>query len=103
MKKLFTLTTLAMILTMPLAIADEQHHEGKGEKSHEMGMQERMMNEDGMMDHDAMQERMQTMRETMQEIRRRIGILKQVPDGLKALAGGVWSEKWGVDGRRDGF
>jgi hypothetical protein len=69
MKKLFTLTTLAMILTMPLAIADEQHHEGKGEKSHEMGMQERMMNEDGMMDHDAMQERMQTMRETMQEIR----------------------------------
>ncbi|MDZ7736721.1 MAG: hypothetical protein U5P41_11950 [Gammaproteobacteria bacterium] len=69
MKKLITLTILAMILAPPLAMADEQHHEGKGEKSHEMGMQEGMMDKGGMMNHDAMQERMQTMRETMQEIR----------------------------------
>ena len=68
MKNLITLTTLAMVLTMPLAMADEQHHQGKDEKSHEMGMQEGMMNEGGMMDHDAMQERMQTMRETMKKI-----------------------------------
>jgi len=61
-------TILALILTVPLAMADEEHHDGKGGEDQEMGIQESMMGEGGMMDHDAMQERMQAMRQTMQKI-----------------------------------
>lgn len=72
MKKLITttitITALAMILTVPLAMANQQHHEEKGEKSQEMSMQEDMMGEGGMMNHDGMQKRMQAMRQTMKKI-----------------------------------
>lgn len=68
MKKLITITIFATMLTVPLAMADQQHHDGKGKKSQEMGMQEGMMAEGGMMNHDAMQERMQAMRQTMKKI-----------------------------------
>lgn len=69
MKNVITTTILAMSFTLPLAMADEQHHDDTGDKTHTMEMQSESMAEGGMMDHDAMQERMQAMRQTMQRIR----------------------------------
>src|SRR5699024_737913 len=59
---------LAMTLAVPLAMANQQHHEGKSQKAQKMGMQEGMMGEGDMMNHDAMQKRMQAMRQTMKKI-----------------------------------
>lgn len=70
MKTLITTTLIASSLALSLAMANEEHHDGNSEDRHQMGMQEGMMSDGGMMNHDAMQERMQAMRETMQEIRK---------------------------------